>query len=830
MLLLDEMELTQEKLKGTPRPKEKKFSLRKDVIYKQAVVKMLSTLNHKNIDFAAFYIAQHSENFTVKDEKGNEVKVEDILREWKKYMSKDEKSQEAVHYSFSIDEAKINANYDALEKSVVEVLKHNFYEHRYMYQIHKHQGKPHVHVIINKRSKLTNKKMHFKNKSEFKDFFKNLRNEFAENLNHHNTNFNYKSEYKVERDLKYQMLKKTIQDLNKKMNLNSNIIAQAKDNIKEYKSELEDIEKRIDINSKEKIDLTDSTNKKRDLEKVTRIIKRNKELNRIKSNLQKNITKQEILIKNTKFIIKEAATKKFVDVEHTIKFFESNMNKRNMTLSQYFGIDKLKKDFKELKHFYNIKVAADLKTEKDEIQILSMTTNAFKLYKLYKQAIRREFENESVIKDETLSDTIKDNKKFLEKVFRERDYEVELMQRKAVRTLELLKDKVGTTEYKNKEKELNFLKKERKFIDNVKEYNHNLNRNYVDRKISFHNFKQNIKTINEKTSMFKIQNIINEKEYLVANTKNKTEIEYLGQIDSVLKKAIDTRALKNYRTNNFFKKELKEPKTIKNKTEIIKTLEFLKKEKVLINKMYEKYINAHDRKSYLSELEQSLNDTTKESSIYKLIEYQEEITFRNKIHKDKTEIEYLEQIDKVLKKAIDTRAFRNYQISNILKTKYKEEKDKDVKVKILDNIKFINTEKDTIKIVYDKTFDTVAKKELINQFENSVKAIDQSKSIYTIKIYDEERKFRIKFNVSDKVDSLALKEIKDDIKFKVVMREDKVKRSIDYYTNQIAKDIGDKEIKKINDTLEFMKKENKEIRKFKLNQAIHKNKDIEIER
>lgn len=827
MLLLDEMELSEKKLKGTP--KSKNFHLRKNVTYKQAVVKMLSTLNHKNIDYAMFYIAKHSEDFKVKDENGNEVKVPDVLKDWKKNMSKDERSNEAMHLSFSIDEDKTYRNYEALEKSVADVLRHNFYEHKYVYTVHKHQGKPHVHVIINKRSKFTNRKMNFKNKSEIKTFFKSMRDQFGENLNAYNEDFNYTSDYKVERDLKYNMLSKTIKDLEKKINLNNNMISQAEENIKTYNKELDDINNRIDINLKENINLSEIDHN-RNLQKTKLILKRNKELTRIKKDLESNIKKQETIIHNSLFIMKESKTKDFVNIEHTIKFFESKTNKKNMTLRQYVGIDDLKEDFKELKHFYDIKITKELEDEKDQIQLLSMTTNAFKIYKLYKQAISREFENTSVIKNKIHDKQISENKEFLQKIFKERDHEVELMQRKVKRTLELLKDSESLTK-KNKEKELSFLEKERNFIEQLKEYNHDLIENYLDKNRSLKNFKISIKEINEKTSIYKIQKNIIEKEYFLDNSKNKEDKLYLEGLEKILNKHIDTRALKNYRTTQYLKKELKTANTIKKKEETINTLRFLKEEKNIINKTYMKHIKKSDIKLYLSEFEQALNNETKETSIYKLLEYQEELQFRNKLYTNKDDKHHLEELNESLKQLVDLRAFRNYQVSNLLKQKYKNCNTKEDKEKVLESIKFINNERDTIKKVYDKAFTKDEKKSLLINFEQNVHKLGHNtKSIYTIKTYEEERKFRSKFNIEDRQDLVKIKEIKEQIKFKTLLREDKVKNSIDYYSDQLNKDLEDKEILKIKGTLEFMKNESKVIKDFKQKNTRSNSKTFDLER
>ena len=116
---------------------------------------------------------------------------------------------------FSIDEKKNDKNFEALEKSVKDTLQQNLSEYKYIYRIHDHQGKPHIHVLLNKRNMFNNKLLQLKN-NQFKPFFQNLRNDFKDNLNYHNKDFNYISFNKVEKDLKVSMLKESFESMNRK--------------------------------------------------------------------------------------------------------------------------------------------------------------------------------------------------------------------------------------------------------------------------------------------------------------------------------------------------------------------------------------------------------------------------------------------------------------------------------------------------------------------------------------------------------------------------------------------------------------------------------------
>ncbi|WP_416861438.1 relaxase/mobilization nuclease domain-containing protein, partial [Helicobacter ganmani] len=139
------------------------------------VVKLLSNLGKKGVKNAISYCIRNSENSFAINENGELVTTKEILQEWGKNFSDNENSKEAWHLCFSIKERATQQNLEKLQASVSEVMQQNFFGYKYAMILHTHQNNPHIHIIVNKRNFLTNKKIHFKNKGDIKEFFSDIR-------------------------------------------------------------------------------------------------------------------------------------------------------------------------------------------------------------------------------------------------------------------------------------------------------------------------------------------------------------------------------------------------------------------------------------------------------------------------------------------------------------------------------------------------------------------------------------------------------------------------------------------------------------------------------
>ncbi len=153
---------------------------------KQVVIKNIGNMTRLHSKRAMDYIAKHNE--LVRDEFFNEVNYNDIAEQWNEQFEKllENKSRVkncALHLVFSIDENCNEKNLKALELSVYQTLTNALgYDYPFIMKLHTHQNNPHVHVIINKTNKITNKQLRFNSKDSCKEFYHALRETFKDYL------------------------------------------------------------------------------------------------------------------------------------------------------------------------------------------------------------------------------------------------------------------------------------------------------------------------------------------------------------------------------------------------------------------------------------------------------------------------------------------------------------------------------------------------------------------------------------------------------------------------------------------------------------------------
>ncbi len=153
---------------------------------KQVVIKNIGNMTRLHSKRAMDYIAKHGE--LVRDEFFNEVNYNDMAEQWNEQFEKllENKSRVkncALHLVFSIDENCNEKNLKALELSVYQTLTNALgYDYPFIMKLHTHQNNPHVHVIINKTNRITNKQLRFNSKDSCKEFYHTLRETFKDYL------------------------------------------------------------------------------------------------------------------------------------------------------------------------------------------------------------------------------------------------------------------------------------------------------------------------------------------------------------------------------------------------------------------------------------------------------------------------------------------------------------------------------------------------------------------------------------------------------------------------------------------------------------------------
>ncbi|EMH19150.1 relaxase/mobilization nuclease domain-containing protein [Helicobacter pylori] len=153
---------------------------------KQVVIKNIGNMTRLHSKRAMDYIAKHGE--LVRDEFFSAVDYNDIAEQWneqfERILEKNSRIKNcALHLVFSIDENCNEKNLKVLELSVYQTLTNTIgYDYPFIIKLHAHQNNPHVHVIINKTNKITNKQLRFHSKDSCKEFYHTLRETFKDYL------------------------------------------------------------------------------------------------------------------------------------------------------------------------------------------------------------------------------------------------------------------------------------------------------------------------------------------------------------------------------------------------------------------------------------------------------------------------------------------------------------------------------------------------------------------------------------------------------------------------------------------------------------------------
>lgn len=173
---------------------------------KQSVVKMIRNVSANGIKAVIDYTLKNSIDGLAFNEKGEKVSSEQIVKDWSKDFGTNKNSKDAWHLMFSINEPLDNERtLKALRESVEQVMASNFEGYKYSLVIHTHQNNPHAHVVMNKRNLETKKKIHFNSNSELKEFFDELRTNFAFHLSCRG--LKYENKHSLQKDLKEEFTK-----------------------------------------------------------------------------------------------------------------------------------------------------------------------------------------------------------------------------------------------------------------------------------------------------------------------------------------------------------------------------------------------------------------------------------------------------------------------------------------------------------------------------------------------------------------------------------------------------------------------------------------------
>ncbi|PAF41262.1 relaxase/mobilization nuclease domain-containing protein, partial [Helicobacter sp. 11S03491-1] len=178
---------------------------------KNIVIKNIGNLNAKHLKNVLDYVLRNSEDKIAINEYFEFKTYKEILENWQENFSMKESAKEAMHLVFSLKETHSQSIMEILKHSVYETMRANLSEYSFVLIPHSHQSNPHIHCIINKTNTWTGKKLHFAKKSDCRDFFFKLKEDFKNEVYYLSGG---KLDYKNDVKLKFNNLFKELQTLN----------------------------------------------------------------------------------------------------------------------------------------------------------------------------------------------------------------------------------------------------------------------------------------------------------------------------------------------------------------------------------------------------------------------------------------------------------------------------------------------------------------------------------------------------------------------------------------------------------------------------------------
>ncbi|RKU89413.1 relaxase [Helicobacter pylori] len=147
------------------------------------LIKNIGQMKRSHLENALNYALENSE--TAYNEMFLECDKQFILESWLNDFDLTKDYNETMHLVFSIKDKPDEETMQGLLHSTWESLKIRLPEYKFALVPHAHQDHAHIHCFINKTNQLTRRRLRFNGHEDCKEFFNELRSEFAYRLNNH---------------------------------------------------------------------------------------------------------------------------------------------------------------------------------------------------------------------------------------------------------------------------------------------------------------------------------------------------------------------------------------------------------------------------------------------------------------------------------------------------------------------------------------------------------------------------------------------------------------------------------------------------------------------
>ncbi|MDO7253921.1 relaxase/mobilization nuclease domain-containing protein [Helicobacter cappadocius] len=173
--------------------------------HKNVVIKNIGNMKQKHLKNALDYVLKNSEDKKAINESFELKSYKEVLEDWQTDFSLNQNTNEAMHLVFSLKESHCKSIMEILKTSVYETMKSNFSEYQFVMIPHTHQNNPHIHCLVNKTNIWTGKKLRFAKKSDCRDFFFKLKEDFKNDLYHFSGGkLDYKNDVRLKLDSIFQ--------------------------------------------------------------------------------------------------------------------------------------------------------------------------------------------------------------------------------------------------------------------------------------------------------------------------------------------------------------------------------------------------------------------------------------------------------------------------------------------------------------------------------------------------------------------------------------------------------------------------------------------------